>query len=281
MIFENLWPLFFLAAVPMIILLYLLKPKGTDYLISSNLLWKRLLKNEQSRTFFEKFVHNILMYLQILIIGLLVVALMSPFIQKDGRGGRKVLLIDTSASMQHVGASGKSRLEEAVGQACDHVRTAQDTRFSVVTADAAGARILAVDIADTDSLVRTLQGIECSDSGGGLTQAQAALDTLAGQGASGEDNAADVLVYTDGAGASEFVELHGSAGKELYVAGGVSANVANEYTAFTRREDGLYDVMVSLANYSDEEVSCDVSLYDDEQYDKKMIALASMSLSPS
>lgn len=182
MIFENLWPLFFLAAVPMIILLYLLKPKGTDYLISSNLLWKRLLKNEQSRTFFEKFVHNILMYLQILIIGLLVVALMSPFIQKDGRGGRKVLLIDTSASMQHVGASGKSRLEEAVGQACDHVRTAQDTRFSVVTADAAGARILAVDITDTDSLVRTLQGIECSDSGGGLTQAQAALDTLAGQG---------------------------------------------------------------------------------------------------
>ncbi len=281
MIFENLWPLFFLAAVPMIILLYLLKPKGTDYLISSNLLWKRLLKNEQSRTFFEKFVHNILMYLQILIIGLLVVALMSPFIQKDGRGGRKVLLIDTSASMQHVGASGKSRLEEAVGQACDHVRTAQDTRFSVVTADAAGARILAVDIADTDSLVRTLQGIECSDSGGGLTQAQAALDTLAGQGASGEDNAADVLVYTDGAGASEFVELHGSAGKELYVAGGVSANVANEYTAFTRRGDGLYDVMVSLANYSDEEVSCDVSLYDDEQYDKKMIARASMSLSPS
>lgn len=96
---------FFLAAVPIIIILYLLKPKGTDYLISSNLLWKKLLKNEQSRTFFEKFVHNILMYLQIVIIALLVVALMSPFIQINGHsGGRKVLLIDTSASMQHVGA---------------------------------------------------------------------------------------------------------------------------------------------------------------------------------
>ena len=74
MIFESLWPLFFLAAVPVIIILYLLKPRGTDYLISSNLLWKKLLKNEQSRTFFEKFVHNILMYLQILIIVLLVLA---------------------------------------------------------------------------------------------------------------------------------------------------------------------------------------------------------------
>ena len=67
--------------------------------------------------------------------------------------------------MQHVGDSGKSRLEEAVELACDHVRTAQGTRFSVVTVDAAGARLLAVDIADADSLVRTLQGIECSDSG--------------------------------------------------------------------------------------------------------------------
>ena len=77
MIFENLWPLAFLAAVPIIIILYLLKPKGEDHLISSNLLWQKLLKNEQSKTFFEKFVHNILMYLQILTVMLLVVALMS------------------------------------------------------------------------------------------------------------------------------------------------------------------------------------------------------------
>ena len=64
MIFETFIPLLFLAAVPIIILLYLLKPKGIDYLISSNLLWQKLLRNEQSRTFLEKFVHNILMYLQ-------------------------------------------------------------------------------------------------------------------------------------------------------------------------------------------------------------------------
>lgn len=288
MIFEYKLPLLFLAAVPVIIILYLLKPKGTDYLISSNLLWKKLLKNEQSRTFFEKFVHNILMYLQILTILLLVVALMSPFIQINGHsGGRKILLIDTSASMQHVGDSGKSRLEEAVELACDHVRTAQGTRFSVVTVDAAGARLLAVDIADADSLVRTLQGIECSDSGGSLTQAQTTLDTLMESAADKEssDNSgadvADLLVYTDGEGAAAFDELRCNAEKELYAAGDVTANVANEYTAFTRREDGSYDVMVSITNYSDEEAAFDVSLCDDESYGKKMIALASMNLAPS
>ena len=66
MIFESLLPLFFLTAVPIIIILYLLKPRGTDYLISSNLLWKQLLKNEQSRTFFEKFVQKNLKYMEIL-----------------------------------------------------------------------------------------------------------------------------------------------------------------------------------------------------------------------
>lgn len=59
-------------------------------------------------------MHNLLMYLQILVIALLVIGLMSPFIKMDGQGGgRKVLLLDTSGSMQHMTGSGKTRLEEA------------------------------------------------------------------------------------------------------------------------------------------------------------------------
>lgn len=284
--FESLWPLFFLAAVPIIILLYLLKPKGVDYRISSNLLWKKLLKNEQSRTFFEKFVHNILMYLQILIIALLVIALMSPFIRVDNRGGgRKILLVDTSASMQHVGFSGKSRLAEAIELMCDTVQTAQDTQFCVVTADAVGVKLLAVDMTDTESLLRTLRSIACSDGGGNLTQAQGILDTLVGDTA---ENAADLLVYTDGAGAAAFAELRGGAQKELYVVGDVVSNVANEYTVFTEREDGNYDVIVSVANYSDETASFDVGLYDGNLYEsdvtggkEQLIALQQMRLAPS
>ncbi len=276
MIFESLWPLFFLAAVPVIIILYLLKPKGEDYLISSNLLWQKLLKNEQSKTFFEKFVHNLLMYLQILVIALLVIGLMSPFIKMDGQGGgRKVLLLDTSGSMQHMTGSGKTRLEEAVEQACDYVRAAENTRFSIVTEDALGAKLLAVDIADRDSLLRTLQNITCSDSGGNLAMAQGTLDTLMGDE---EENAADLIVYTDGEGASGFEELHSGAEKELYVVGEASSNLANEYTVFTRREDGTYDIMVSIANYSDQEVSFDISLYDEGE---DLIALKQMQLTPS
>ncbi len=276
MIFESLWPLFFLAAVPIIIILYLLKPKGVDYLISSNLLWKKLLKNEQSRTFFEKFVHNILMYLQILIIALLVIALMSPFIQVEGQGGgRKILVLDRSGSMQHVGESGRSRFEEAVGQACDYINSSPNTQFSLVTVDASGAQLLAVDSTDADSLIQTLKGLECSDSGGSVASAQGVIDTLTG---TESEDGADVIVYTDGAGAADFEQLHNVAERTLQVVGEPTANVANEYTVFTQREDGLYDVMVSLTNHSGQQVSLDVGLYDE---DESLIGLSQMSLSAS
>ena len=61
MIFESLWPLALLLAVPVVIIFYLLKPRGKDYRISSILLWDKIFKNQQSRTFLEKFIHNILM----------------------------------------------------------------------------------------------------------------------------------------------------------------------------------------------------------------------------
>ncbi len=273
MIFESMWPLLFLAAVPIIIILYLLKPKGVDMLISSNLLWKKLLKNEQSKTFFEKFVHNILMYLQILIIVLLVISLMAPFISTQSKGGgRKLLLFDTSGSMQHVGENGKSRLEEAVEQACDYIRSVDNTSFSVITADASGVELLAVDSTDKAGLIQLLQSIECSDGAGGLASAQSILDSLAGDV---QENGADLLVFTDGAGANEFEGLHSSGNKELHVMGQVTANVANEYTVFSQREDGTYDVMVSLRNYSAGEASVDVGLYDASE---EMIALSHMNL---
>ena len=93
MIFESLWPLAFLLAVPVVIILYLLVPKGEDTKISSNLLWEKLFKNQQSKTFWDKFLHNLLMYLQIVILLLLILALMSPYISKKGTGGGNLLSI--------------------------------------------------------------------------------------------------------------------------------------------------------------------------------------------
>lgn len=262
MIFENLWPLFFLAAIPVIIILYLLKPKGKDYLISSNLLWKKLLRNEQSRTFFEKFVHNLLMYLQILIVLLLTVGLMSPFLRIEGQGGeRKILLLDTSGSMQHENSAGVSRFKESVSRICEYIKATDNNKFSVVTCNALGTNLLAVDSTDKDSLLNLLQSLEPDDCGGDLLTAQSMLDQLA---VTNEEEGAELIVCTDSQGASAFEDFNNFSSKELWIAGEEVNNVSNDYLAFSLKENGLYDIIVGTTNHSDAAVSFDISLMEED-----------------
>ncbi len=263
MIFESLWPLLFLAAIPVIIILYLLKPRGTDYRISSNLLWRQFLRNQESKTFFEKFVHNLLMYLQILILLLLMVALMSPLIRTEGKGGGRVtMLFDTSASMQHWTNQGVTRLEEAIGTACDYVRASGDTRFSVVSHDDCGTRLLAVDVGDKSEIIKILKALTCSDAGGNLSDAQGLLSTLSGNGEEGEGGR--LLVFTDGNGAAQDNRFTGFSEITLQVAGDAASNVSNNYLAAGRNGDA-YDVLLNITNYSDCTVSLDAALYGEEE----------------
>lgn len=145
MIFESLWPLAFLLAVPVVVILYLLVPKGTDTPVSSNLLWKKLFYNEQSKTFWEKFLHNLLMYLQIVILLLLILALMAPFVQRKGTGSTDVVyLIDTSGSMKHLTKGGNTRLGEAVSEIKEQIAASDGAKISIVTCDGTGTNLLAV-----------------------------------------------------------------------------------------------------------------------------------------
>ena len=156
-----------LLAVPVIIILYLLKPRGKDYRVSSNLLWAQLFRNQQSKTFLEKFIHNILMYLQILMILLLVLALMSPYLLRRGTGrGNVVLVLDTSGSMQHDTGEGRTRIEEAVEQVKNLVASSEDSAFSIVTSDCMGTNLLAVGVKDKQSLYAVLEQVQCCDGPG-------------------------------------------------------------------------------------------------------------------
>lgn len=277
MIFESIWPLLFLIAVPVIVILYLLKPKGVDYLVSSNLLWQKLLKNQHSKTFFEKFIHNILMYLQILLILLFILSFMSPYVNVDStQGGRVIFLIDTSASMQHDNGRGKQRIEEAVQTACDFVEASRNTTFCVVTNDLMGTELLAVGVSDKSSVIETLQGITCSDASGSLESAQNIIETLYTQiEETGAGDQAHLIVLTDGSGAdgASFYTEHMAA--DLLVMGDAVSNVANEFTVYTVTAEGT-DVVTQVTNYSAAAASFDVSLYagEDTLLEVRQVTLA-------
>ena len=112
---QNMWPLAFLALIPVIILLYLLKQKAKDEPFSSTMLWQEIYKNLEAKTPFEKLKQNILMYLQLLLMLLLILALMAPIWKKGGAAQENVVLVmDNSASMQYLYDSSDTRLEHSV-----------------------------------------------------------------------------------------------------------------------------------------------------------------------
>jgi len=287
MIFESLWPLALLLTVPVVIVLYLLKPKGKDYRISSNLLWDKLFRNQQSKTFLEKFIHNILMYLQILILLLLVLALMSPYIHRQGKSrGNVILVMDTSGSMQHDAGDGRTRMEKALEQAKSLIDSSEETVFSIVSNDCMGTDLLAVGVTDKSSLYTALNQIECCDGPGNLTDAESVVETL--RGAAGEEgiSGTEVIVFTDGNGVEDAMSFSEYFDAQVMVIGDAVSNVANNFLTYVyenayenadtnaeaeestltdekNAENGrIITCASSLTNYSDADASIEVSLYE-------------------
>ncbi len=249
MTFTSLWPLAFLAAIPVIIILYILKPRGKDLEISSNLLWQHLFKNRQSKTFFEKFLHEILMYLQIVIMILLILSLMAPFVMMRSRtGASTVLIIDNSLSMQHTNADGKTRLEEAKDEALDFVGSASGEVSLIVVSNE--ARIMIANSTDRNRLRDAINSIEPTDREGSVAEAYHLASTM-------ECDTATIL--TDGEGVNIAAEFAENIHAEVIDVGEAVSNVSLDYVVYSETN---HDVAARFTNFSDSNASFDITLYD-------------------
>ena len=250
MSFTSLWPLVFLLGVPAIIILYILKPRGKDMEISSNLLWKRLFKHRQSRTFFEKFRSEILMFLQIITMILLILALMAPYVMMNSvTGGSTTVIIDRSLSMQHKNSDGTTRLEAAKEEALDHIASAVGD-ISVITA-ADTADILIANSTDRNRLKEIVNSINPSDKEGDLAEAYRLAATLESD---------HVLILSDGSGVADAEEYAKTLKADAIDVGEKASNVSLDYIYYS--ESGG-EVTLRFTDYSEFDAEFDVTIYDE------------------
>src|SRR5205814_10335388 len=91
----------FAAAIPVVIVFYLLKRKRVVKLVSSTLLWQKFLAETQASAPFQRLRHNWLLILQILMLMLAVLALARPYFTGTAKSSRlRIVILDASASMQ-------------------------------------------------------------------------------------------------------------------------------------------------------------------------------------
>lgn len=253
------------VVIPALLLLYFLKLRRREVLISSTLLWKRAIQDLQVNAPFQRLRRNLLLLLQMLLMILLLLALARPVINMTRAAGQMtVILIDRSASMQAVEEDGRTRLNIAKERARALVGTLPRGASAMVIAFDDSAEPIQTFTTDTNALRRAIDSIQPTDRPSRLK--------LAYQLAEAQSNfnpeqlrtlvRPDVFVYSDGRVLD---------GDELRITGEVqyerigspdTPNVGIVAMSARRNYERPTEVQVfaRLANYGAEVVEPDVQL---------------------
>lgn len=253
--FTNLWPLFLLLTIPPVIMLYILKRKYKEEVISSSLLWREVYKNTRANTPWEKFKNNIMLLLQIIIILSTILALMSPFMSIGGKSYKNVIMvIDNTASMNTIYDDSNSRLEQGKTLAKEYLNSTKDgTNTYIISYDGTSNLLLNGDF-NKSNAASIIDKISASYSSGDISDVVSFVKAI-GDGIGEEYEA---LIFTD-----KQVAISDINGRIVYLGNsGLNASVDNVSHKFV---DDKVKVIANVTNNGDSLYEGDFSLYNGEE----------------
>jgi len=246
-----------LIAIP-IILLYMLRLRRREVVISSNFLWQQVVRDQEANTPWQRLKRNLLLFLQLLILALLVLALTRPAqVVPSVSAGRTVLLLDASASMSATDHDGVSRFA-----------TARREIFNIIAGMSSQDEMTIIRVAEvaepltsyTTSGIELGGAVEFVEVGRGGADWETAL-TLATAGAQGTVQF-NILIATDG-GIDLTNALPENVPQPIYIPVGVSSdNLAITALATRSLAGERPQLFAQVENYSaeDAEVSLVIRL---------------------
>ncbi len=255
----------FAASIPVVIVFYLLKRKRVVKLVSSTLLWQKFLADTQASAPFQKLRKNWLLYLQILLLVLAVLALARPFVKTTATPSQKrVVILDGSASMQATDET-PSRFEKARAEALRWVDSLRTSDEMVVILAGANTEVRASATTDKTTLRRALENCQPSDSPTRLVPALKMAESLI-RDLDRKLNP-EIHLFSDGA-VPELAEFENKALPLIYHKVGQRADNLG-ITALDARanpEDATQRaIYASVANVSSNSMSADLELLLDGQ----------------
>src|SRR5262245_36447956 len=187
----------FAAAIPVVIVFYLLKRKRVVHLVSSTLLWQKFLAETQASSPFQRLRHNWLLIIQILILLLAIFALMRPFLAGEGRTGRlRVAILDASASMLATDVE-PNRFEQARAELGKLIDGLKGNDQLVLLTAAARTEVKQSATSDKVALRRALAGCVAMETPTRLAEAFKLAETLVKNRP--ENEAPEIHLFSDGA----------------------------------------------------------------------------------
>lgn len=271
----------FAAAIPVVILFYLLKRKRVVRLVSSTVLWQKFLAETQASAPFQKLRKNWLLILQVILLILAVLALARPYFSTTAKPAhRRVVILDASASMQAVDEA-PSRFEQARAEALRWVDSLKDTDEMVIVLAGASTEVKQSATSEKAALRRALQGCACSDGPTRLVPALKMAESLVRD--LDPRTGPEIHLFSDGA-VPELSEFENKALPLIYHRVGKGANNLG-ITALDARanpEDARQRaIYASVANFSPDSRQTDLELLlDDRLVETRPLTLAAGEVSP-
>lgn len=163
--------LWWLLLIPCVILLYFLKLKRQEYVVSSTILWQKVIHDMRVNSPFQKLKNNLLLYVQILLLLLVIFALARPFLSQQALQGRNIiLLMDVSASMKSQDENG-TRIAKAKEKAISIINDlASDDRVMIVTFHS-HAKIIQTFTSIKTKLINTIHRVKAFDTKTNINEA--------------------------------------------------------------------------------------------------------------
>ncbi len=191
----------FAAALPVVVLFYLLKRKRIVKLVPSTVLWQKFLAETQASAPFQRLRKNWLLILQLLLLSVLVFALARPYFAAKLKPAQlRVVILDASASMKSTDES-PSRFEKARAEALKWVDSLAGQDQMVVLQAGASTEVKQSATSSKAALRRALNSCAASDSPTRLVPALRMAESLVR-----DQKDAQIHLFSDGAasGLDEF-----------------------------------------------------------------------------
>jgi hypothetical protein len=246
------WALWFLGAIPIIIMMYILKQKFEEREISSVYLWQQVLKDIEVNTPWQKLKKNLLLLLQLLAALLLVLALSDPFVSLRGSDyANLIVVIDNTGSMNAAYDQG-TRLEKSKDLAETLVKNAATgTQITLIS----NGRYPKVELNNTVDKLEALQrikAIKATNSSGNINDAASMVKAIGKQAMTYK-----AVFYTDGG-----VNMEGLNGEVVSVAKPVD-NISLDTLTHTAK-NGKLNILIRATNHGSTDITSEITVYGNE-----------------